>query len=468
MNRQGFCWTELALAFSLMILCVRSYRISIDEYAIADPALSLLLEGNVDVDEYPELHHVSFMRDGHYYPWCTPFFGLLFAPFYLVGNPYGYGHVLETIPSILAIIGSMVLVHRKLKCFGVKECVAKFSGWNFAFGTVTLFYCMTILRHPVAGFVALAVYCGLSSETPKWKLALLGVLAGSLVLINEFFLGVLAFFAVFSPLLLENRKRWLAYVLGMVPPLLLFSAYNQLIIGNAFVTTRMLEPRTASWFTGQPSLVRALAQLYSPRCGLFVFTPLFILPIVAFFVSFKAKKGGKVGGLKDVARYVLRFKHQVFLTGWIATLLLSASTFTLIAGDFAWGPRLVTEVCAPFAILTGLALDKIRSWKGKLLVSVLFVWGVFLNVVGVLTEQWMFYFTADKRGLLGVYYYDVNPFYPVWQYPHSVWLFTLREFFRNPTSYSWFAIIPQTALMSFFVVLVPAITIGLAFLWAKQ
>jgi len=78
-------WQYYLIIFLIFFLSARFEIVCIDEEFLLRPSLSLILEGNLDVDEYDRIP--SFELNGHRYTgYSNGLLGLFYVPFYLLGE----------------------------------------------------------------------------------------------------------------------------------------------------------------------------------------------------------------------------------------------------------------------------------------------------------------------------------------------------------------------------------------------
>jgi hypothetical protein len=159
--------------------------------------------------------------------------------------------------------------------------------------------------------------------------------------------------------------RAVHYVHVFLPPVLtgvLIAAYNFYVFHS---------------FTGgyQAKLGGGLFQglfgiLLSPGRGLFIYTPIAIFALAAFAPA--ARQLREHHRLVVIAASIFSLLQIAFIAAW-----------PVWWGGYSWGPRLLTEICAPIIILIAIGFPVIRSRGLKPVFAAVAVYCCFIQALGV-------------------------------------------------------------------------------------
>lgn len=139
--------------------------------------------------------------------------------------------------------------------------------------------------------------------------------------------------------------RLMHYVRVFVPPVLaaaLIAAYNYAVFHR--ISGGYQARLDGDLFGG------LLGILLSPGRGLLIYTPIAIFALAAF--APRARESREQHRLVVIAASVFSLVHIAFIAKWGAWW-----------GGYCWGPRLLTEICAPVMILMAVGQQAIR-WRG--------------------------------------------------------------------------------------------------------
>jgi hypothetical protein len=112
-----------------------------------------------------------------------------------------------------------------------------------------------------------------------------------------------------------------------------------------------------------------LGILLSPGRGLLIYTPIAVFALAAFVP--RARESLKKHRLLVIAATVFSLCHIGFCAAW-----------PVWWGGYCWGPRLLTEICAPLIILIAIGFPAIGSGGLKWAFAVLAVYGCFIQALG--------------------------------------------------------------------------------------
>lgn len=180
--------------------------------------------------------------------------------------------------------------------------------------------------------------------------------------------------AVFSLYVLAfHRQHAAACAAAMIPPLLLFGGINHSIY-HTVLTPYSSVGRAAGQLSVHPRFGEALtANLISPGRGLFVFSPIFLL---AGFACRGADEDRNLSWLRR-ASIVVVASHWILL-----------SSFVQWWGGHCFGPRFFTDLAPLLVFLLIPAVQRIRAGNRPLTIlsAVLLLWSVFVHHQGVRSQ----------------------------------------------------------------------------------
>lgn len=320
-------------------------------------AVSLLVEGDLDLDEFPSIvdapnpYYVT-RRGGHVYSVFPPAGGVLATPFFAVARALGADVVHDDrvrldVAAWTAALMSALAVALVFATYTSRRGVASgiFVATALGFGCSVWPIASQDLWQSTFGVPLVAALLAIletrgDRERPGW-LALAGAIAGLAVVVrpsNALLVGVLALY-------LASRGWWrgfAAFGLGaacwVVPQL----AYNLIRFGHpagAYSTeVTYLEPRVMLRI-GFPGLFVA------PGRGLFVLSPVMLLALLGF----RRRAGEERRGLR-VAMAVAIVAQALFF-----------GSYRLWWGGWCFGPRHMLEVMPFAASLAGYGLESVRG-----------------------------------------------------------------------------------------------------------
>lgn len=273
---------------------------------------------------------------------------------------------------------TVILLYQAVRIIGYSERAALFTAFCYGLATMAWAYAKTFFSEPLATLLLLVAFVSLLKygRTLRMRFAVAAGLAVGfaaatkiVALIN---LPVLLCYLVW---LLYARRRDLttrstlftliAWGVGAGGVLALVGAFNYVRFGNALTTGY---GGGLSFFT-LPLWQGLYGLLASPGKSLFLYSPVVLLAIPAFWLMVRQKGAEAFGCL-----------------GIIGAHLLTYGVYTEWHGDSAWGPRFMLFVL-PFLILPlaalwdWLALPAHARWRP--LVAVLFVVSALVQILGV-------------------------------------------------------------------------------------
>ena len=277
--------------------------------------LSIVREGNFDLDEFPVLYQPTlpyFMKhvNGHYvsdYPVGAP---LLAVPVYLLTALGGadpqraFLADLEKVAAAVIVAVSALLLYLALRRIaGAKAALV--IGVIYALGSPSLSTSSQLLWQHGAGqlAVAAAIYCVVrAAEDARWA-GIAGFPVAFAVISRPTNAVIVAPLAIFVVLCL--RRRIAHFVLWSVPPIAFHLVYNWRYFGNPFRTQFAI---IGGDLWNAPFAEGFAGVLLSPARGLLVYSPVFALSFAALVLAWR--RGGNpllralaIGALLHVLLY---------------------------------------------------------------------------------------------------------------------------------------------------------------------
>jgi hypothetical protein len=322
-----------ALVFTVLVANGRGIEAG-DTRPTERVAASLVQEGDLDLDEYPEVREPFARRAGGHYVSIYPVLsGVLAAPVFFAASrlfPLDErgcllaGKISASLFSSLAAVVLFLVVRRR---HSARD--ALWAALLFALGTSVWSTSEALWQHPAAVlFLCLALLCVVEAEEdPVWAgraglpLALaVAARHADVALVTALALGV----AVRWP----RRLQWLA--LWAAPPAAFVAAYHQVYFGSPFRHgfSGTLGRFSAPWGEGH------LGLLVAPAKGLFVFTPIALVALVGLT---RAWRGGErwLAGLLGGAAVA----HWLLMGRWLEW-----------HGGQSFGPRMMTDALPLLAV----------------------------------------------------------------------------------------------------------------------
>jgi hypothetical protein len=360
--------------------------------------LSLLREGNFDLDEFDFLHaegisyFLSHVR-GHYvsnYPVGAP---LLALPVYV---PSALGHVTATSGFVAQIekLAAALIVALSVALVFLVACRLSSRSWAivvaavYALGSSSLSTSSQGLwQHgPSQLAITASLYClARGRHEPSW-VALAGLpMAFSVICrpTNVLFVLPLGLYA-----LIYHPRSFPGVIASGLPPIAFHFWYTWAYFGDPF-RTQFSPADPGHWST--PLLVGLAGTLLSPARGLFVYSPVFILSLLGAVQAWR--RGGdtllravSLGAILNIALY----------SRWI-----------MWWGGYSYGPRMLADL-SPILALLLCPLQRwfVRPWPRALL-GLLVACSIFAHAAGA--------FWQDGRWN---WFPDVN------RYPDRLWSWT--------------------------------------------
>lgn len=398
-RRRSDRWAEAATLFLLFLLVFTVYSRSGGAVSMTDTvwtvpiALSLIHEGNLDLDEYDYAYGDGRLRktSGHwvsFFPVGTP---VAVAPLLFVvdralqmtGNLHLYEHLTsapdwelvarlnQSLASVLAALTVLVvyLIGRR----SLNRPRAFFLALIFAFCTSAWSTASRDLwQHTVSIFaVALCLYLLLSArERPALALFGCGLAAAFAYATRPTNSFLVLFLTIY--VLIEYRRQVLIFLAGAAVVALPFLLYNLHFFASPLAP--YFQPNRLG---DNPQFLAALAgNLVSPARGLLVYSPLLL------FAGY---------GLTLKIRQQQFQRLDAFLAAVIVLHWLAISSFQHWWGGASYGPRFFTDLLPIFAYFLIPAVAQITApafwsrWPGRAIgiaFTAALVWSIFVHYRG--------------------------------------------------------------------------------------
>lgn len=290
--------------FNLMRAIVHDHTVSIDRYH----------ENTVDKSYF----------NGHWYADKAPGLSFVAMPAYLallaiqpVNDPavwIGYPmYVVNAFAVALPAALLVVLVFRWLRQVSGSEQTALAVAVVFGLGTLALPFATLFFGHMTSAFFSFAAFYviwrlnahrqplsltkrgeHLSPEKSeehgegRWLL-LAGLMAGLAAVVEYPNALIAALLAIYALAMMADRRRVIFYLAGLLPPLLLFMAYNMAAFGGPINLSYFYSPTVQTLGlnkTRLPTLAGLWSVTFGPR-GLFLLSPVLLLAIPGLGAMFR-------------------------------------------------------------------------------------------------------------------------------------------------------------------------------------
>lgn len=379
-------------------------------YALAVNGSFSLSQDLADV-VYPDVGYV----DGRFYSFFAPGISILAVPFYKLGSYINLAQVFTYgIISIFAL-GNLFFLYRIGKdIFKLPNANALLAPLIFGFASTSWSYATTMYQHHLTTFFILSSFYAVWKYAHKTRLSFL---YGAYVWLAYaaaftvdypnllFMMPIMIYFFLKSVSITKIRRKATVsirsiFLVTSIFFVLLSAAhgyynYTQLgdwkklsgnIVGYKLIKERQLlektggkdvieeiaDDKTAASFFAEENITNGMnTLLIAPDKGIFFFSPIFILAIIAIASALRKM---------DTERSVL-------LSLAIINIFLYAS-FGDPWGGWAFGPRYLILSMAVLSLFIGLWLSKV-SYRivTKSIVFVLFAYSLAISLIGVLTTN---------------------------------------------------------------------------------
>lgn len=327
----------LLVLCGVLILYTANYRTlgASDTVPARHLPLSILREGNFDLDEFSYLHKVPEMKGmtftGQHYVSSYPVGAAIFAlPFYVVpaigkmpGNSW-FTLELEKFAASFIVLTSVILFYFTVLRF-VPRSPALIISTIYALATSSFSVSSQALWQHGSSQLCLtaALYCLVrGSKEPMWTSSA-GFPAAFAVVCRPTDALLVAPMGLY--VLFRQTRQFPRFLLCAIPPILFQLVYNNHYFDNPF-RTQFEVVQKHFWST--PVFEGLANVLLSPSRGLFIYSPELIFAIIGMILSWR--KSG-----------TLLFRYLSI--GVVANILLYSKFFYWLGG-YTYGPRLLADI----------------------------------------------------------------------------------------------------------------------------
>jgi hypothetical protein len=365
----------LVLPFLLWLLITVAYIMSpvvtsFDSRFVVLQAVSLLRHGDLNLDEYriEEYQHLFeagsysvHRQDAHYYSIYPAGVPVLAAPIiWLLSTMTGVDPASSDNSRLAAelITASVIAATAALAIYAVSYALTSSTGLAtlacivFAFGTPAWSTASRGLwQHgPSLLLVSLAILFIIRSDrSPRW-LWLCGFSVAAAYAVRPANIVVVIGMTIYVALR-HTRPGLLAYICGAAPVAAAFVAYNVSVYSQVFSPYYMgYAVEGSSWYSYSrplPSAVALAGHLVSPKRGLLVYSPVFLICIYSWFRKFARRELSQL---------------DVLAVAMVLGLWILISTPRPWWGGACYGPRLFSEA-VPWLVL--LMVSEVNTWEWR-------------------------------------------------------------------------------------------------------
>jgi hypothetical protein len=374
-------------AIALFFICLVIYHLNgrahaeVDCVAAPFTAWSLVKHGNLDLREYPELHHhlgtcIREMPDGSHLSMRPPGSALaalpVIAPLALFRDtPPRAASMLQLgkLSAALSVAASAVVFY--LLCLHLAPVAAVPATVLFALGTCMWSVASQALwmHGPAAFWITLALYwlCGPRTGDGIWSGGA-GLALGLAALTRP----TTALFGLASAIVLAAQRRWRAAAwlcLGGAIPAIILVVLNWATFGDPLLGGYSDD----KWGESPPLWLGLGGLLIAPSRGVLVYSPALLLtiPVIIGLVRRQDSSPANVRGM---------------LIGWLVatglTVLFYARWYDW-RGGFCYGPRFLCETMPLLCMVFALAYQRLQSAAVRFAANGLIALSVAVHVVGV-------------------------------------------------------------------------------------
>jgi len=335
------------VAFAGYLATPRSGQVYSDSRWSIHLALSIIREGNLNLDEYkrmitPDDYAIQTLQ-GHkysFYPSGVPFLAVPFVFAYNLINPNTFALIERIHPPAQEIIASFftaltaVLIYLIARLsLTVKQSLL--VAFIFAFCTSTWSTASRALwQHgPTMLCLSLALYLLLLSRERPWLVQFVSLPLAYSYFIRPLNAVSIILFSAF--VLLYYRKYFIKYILWSLVIALPFFLITYATFGT------FLQPQIYSHYPGVfsiPTIERLVGPFISPSRGLFIYSPIFLFSFFGLYLKLKTFRSRYPESVLDV-----------MLGGIIVIHCLLVSAWWIWWGGYSIGPRMLSDII-PFLV----------------------------------------------------------------------------------------------------------------------
>lgn len=386
-------------------------------------AISIVKEGNVNLDEYKDIaeaysYYGIRVVDGHLYNDFPIGVSLLALPFVfaveLFSSSFSYPVSLQLSKDLFSAVGNLEIFVASfvvaVTAIFIYFIARKFLGVTQSFLAVFVFaFCTSawstasraLWQHgPTMLMLSIALFLILSARGRPHLVQFASLpLAFSYVVrpTNSISIALLTIF-IFS----EYRKYFLRYVLWSLSVVIPFLIFNYSIY-DSILSPYYIPQRIGA----SPHFLEAMAgNLISPGRGIFIFIPIFLLSLVGIYLKVQTKQFKKLDS----------FLIAIILLHWIVI-----SSFPFWFGGWTIGPRLFSDMVPYFVYFLLALLTEIPKFSPairRLSVIILFI---------LITTSFFIHYESTT---MSAWFWNEKPL-NVNDYPARLWNWSDIQFLRG-------------------------------------
>jgi hypothetical protein len=381
--------------------------------------LSILREGNLDLDEFSSLHKAPEAKgltlSGQHYVSLYPIGAAIFAlPFYALsaigsmpGNSW-FTLELEKFAASLILLTSVIIFYFTMLRLSTRPA-ALIIATIYALATSSFSVSSQALWQHGASQLCLtaALYCLVrGSKEPIWT-SFAGFPAAFAVVCRPTDALLIAPIGLY--VFFHQVRQFPRFLLCAIPPILFQLVYNNHYFDNPF-RTQFEVAQKHFWST--PILDGLANILFSPSRGLFIYSPVLIFAFI-----------GMILVLKKSGTLLLRYLS----IGVIANIFLYAKFFYWLGG-YTYGPRLLADVTPILCLFLIETKSLFTKSLFKIAFLILAAFSITAHVIGAYADQmhWNSDLEINSHPEAGWYWSDnqlINPPKRLW---NSIKIQTLK------------------------------------------
>jgi hypothetical protein len=274
--------------------------------------------------------------------------------------------------GLLSALGCVVFYRLALKLSGGRTLASLLTALTFAFGTMFLPFATMLFEHNIIAVALVASFYflyrvretlrgesgadALSDNKSRLYLFLAGLCAGYAAITNYIIAVVVVMLGCYLLFGVRKKLGWLWFGLGVLGPLLLICAYNQICFGTPFTTN--YRHQNPLFVTGAKAFLDVfiipqwdvlLAVLVSPYRGLFFSAPVLVMGVAGLVWLFCDKKfRAEAWLLFSILAFFLLFiiSYNGWHGGWCTTPRYLGPALPFLAVTMVFGfTRLLKTTC---------------------------------------------------------------------------------------------------------------------------
>jgi hypothetical protein len=328
------------VAFAGYLATPRSSQVYSDSRWSIHLALSVIREGNLNLEEYKRMITPDdyAIRDykGHkysFYPIGAPLLAIPFVLLYNLINPNTFEMIGRIHPVAQVLIASFMVALTAAVIYLIAHIFLTIKqsllvAFIFAFCTPAWSTGSRALwQHtPSMLVLSLALYLLLLARDKPWLVQFVSIPLAYSYLIRPLNAVSIIFLSLF--VLLNYRKYFIKYMLWSCLITLPFLLMNYWSFGT-LLPFYYQNPGVFSI----PSIERLLGPFISPSRGLFLYTPIFLLSIYGIFLKLKNIRKNYPQNLLDITLTIILMAHSLLISAW-----------WMWWGGYSIGPRMFTDM----------------------------------------------------------------------------------------------------------------------------